>query len=144
MLRNAISKSQKLLYVEIYHLSWNFNIKICKYISLYIVCMSKHFFLCELFKGSRGHYFNVTMKQWHPITNTTFLSECKIVYYSILRNLPSLSSMKSQSFVSTLMKTFLQEMLLLHVVLRQNNVIVTCLICKFIGGDYLISVVFRC
>lgn len=84
------------------------------------------------------------MKQWHPITNTTFLSECKIVYYSILRKLPSLSSMKSQSFISTLMKTFLQEMLLLHVVLRQNYVVVTCLICKFIGGDYLISVVFRC
>lgn len=39
LLRNAISKSQKLLYVEVYHLSWNFNIKICKYISLYIVCM---------------------------------------------------------------------------------------------------------
>lgn len=56
-----------------------------------------------------------------------------------MRKLPSLSSMKSQSFVSTLMKTFLQEMLLLHVVLRQNYVIVTCLICKFIGGDYLIS-----
>lgn len=114
------------------------------YTSFTCIPIKEQTFLCELFKGSRGHYFNVTMKQWHPITNTTFLSECKIVYYSILRKLPSLSSMKSQSFVSTLMKTFLQEMLLLHVVLRQNYVIVTCLICKFIGGDYLISVVFRC